>query len=94
MGEGPIPCGVMIIGEAPGYREDNINKPFSGRAGRYLEEELNRVGFLREEVYITNVVHCRPPENRTPRASEIKACDNWIKKEIAEVLPMYVLVVD
>lgn len=91
MGEGPVPCGVMIIGEAPGYREDNINKPFSGRAGRYLEEELNGVEFLREEVYITNVVHCRPPENRTPRASEMKACDNWIKKEIAEVLPMYVL---
>ena len=91
MGEGPIPCEVMVIGEAPGYREDNINKPFSGRAGRYLEKELNEVGFLREEVYITNAVHCRPPENKTPKASEIKACDNWIKKEVLEVLPMYIL---
>lgn len=91
MGEGPIPCKVMIIGEAPGYREDIINKPFSGRAGRYLEEELNQVELLRDEIYITNVVHCRPPENRTPRASEMKACNNWIKKEIFEVLPMYIL---
>ena len=91
MGEGPIPCETMIIGEAPGYREDNINKPFSGNAGKYLEEEFNHVEILRKDIYITNAVHCRPPDNRTPKVSEIKACDNWIKKEIAEVNPMYIL---
>jgi DNA polymerase-1 len=91
MGQGPVPCEVLVLGEAPGYREDDINKPFSGDAGQYLEQELSRVGLLRKEIYLTNPVHCRPPDNRTPRVSELKACANWLKREFDEVNPMYVL---
>ena len=56
MGQGPVPCEVLVLGEAPGYKEDDINKPFSGDAGQYLEQEISRVGLLRKEIYLKNTV--------------------------------------
>lgn len=92
MGQGPVPCRVMVIGEAPGRREDDINKPFSGDCGRELDNLFLRAGFPREQIYITNVVHCRPPDNRKPKAKEISVCKQWLSKEILEVEPKFVLI--
>lgn len=91
LGQGPKQCDVMVIGEAPGKREDASGKAFVGRSGQYLEEVLAEYGFARRNIYITNAVHCRPPDNRTPRKSEIAACRHWLEKEIAAVKPKYVL---
>src|SRR4051812_7399718 len=66
LGDGPVPSRVLIVGEAPGAREDDIAKPFSGAAGQYLDRILSEVGLPRADVYITNAVRCRPPENATP----------------------------
>lgn len=73
-GEGPIPSKIMVIGEAPGKNEDIQGRPFVGRAGKLLEEALEKVGIRREEIYITNVVKCRPPNNRKPFGFEIHIC--------------------
>lgn len=92
IGSGPTPCDIMIIGEAPGYMEDDIGKPFQGKAGKLLDEMLSEAGIRREEVYITNVVHCRPPDNRTPTQKEITACSNaYLGQEIELVKPKYIL---
>ena len=91
MGRGPVPCDVMIIGEAPGFREDDVGKPFAGKAGQLLDKVMQEVGLDRSKVYITNVVKCRPPENRTPSTSEIKACAEYLEQEFAAVTPKYVL---
>jgi len=91
MGDGPAPCDYMIIGEAPGFREDEIGKPFAGKAGSLLDDLLNRVNLPREEVYITNVVKCRPPDNRTPTSGEINSCEKYLDKEFQRVDPSYVL---
>src|SRR5690606_34708303 len=71
MGRGPIPCDVMIVGEAPGRREDDIGKPFAGKGGSLLDSLLAEHGLSRDRVYITNAVRCRPPGNRTPKRKEI-----------------------
>lgn len=81
----------MVIGEAPGRREDDSGVPFVGKAGQLLDRLLNDVGLNRKDLYITNAVHCRPPENRTPTKREINACKTWLDKEIAYVKPKYVL---
>lgn len=91
MGDGPVPCRVMLVGEAPGHREDEISKPFSGAAGRYLDRVLAEVGLPRDSVFITNAAKCRPPENRTPVRSEIKACSTYLQAEIAAVRPEFVV---
>jgi len=92
MGRGPIPCDIMIVGEAPGYTEDGVGKPFQGRAGQeVLDPILQENGIRRDSVYITNTVRCRPPNNSTPRKSEIDACSKWMRKEIRIVKPKYVL---
>lgn len=91
LGDGPQPCDVMVIGEAPGEREDDSGKPFVGRSGKLLEEELDRVGLSRKRVFITNAVSCRPPENRTPKKGEIAACKKWLAYQIAMVKPKFVL---
>jgi DNA polymerase-1 len=92
LGRGPIPCDVMIIGEAPGKREDDIGKPFQGRAGHLLDEILEEVGFKRKKIYITNAVHCRPPDNKTPSKVQIRECLYWLNLELATVDPKFVLV--
>ena len=81
----------MIIGEAPGHREDDSGKPFVGRSGQLLEATLERVGLMRQDVYISNAVHCRPPDNRTPKKKEIEACKHWLDAELAAVKPKFVL---
>lgn len=91
MGAGPIPCDIMIIGEAPGEREENIHKPFAGAAGKLLDKMLREAGLSREQIYITNVVHCRPPGNRTPSKEEIQACKKYLQAEMDMVKPKYVL---
>lgn len=91
LGQGPIPCDIVILGEAPGEREDDSGKPFVGRAGRLLDSCLERANASREDVYITNVVHCRPPGNRTPKAQEIRACQHWLTHELSRVKPKYIL---
>lgn len=91
-GTGPIPCDIMILGEAPGYVEDEKGAPFLGKAGKLLSELLAEAGLKREDVYLTNAVKCRPQDNSPPNQKEIKACSIHLKKEIAEVKPKYVIV--
>jgi uracil-DNA glycosylase family 4 len=91
LGAGPTPCDVMIIGEAPGRREDASGKAFVGSSGGLLDEALIKYGFDRDEVFISNAVHCRPPGNRTPTKGEIKACKKWLDHELAVVKPKFVL---
>lgn len=91
LGDGPVPSKVMIIGEAPGAREDDIERPFSGAAGQYLDRILAEVNLPRASVYITNAVRCRPPENRTPTRSELKSCHTYLQREIEVVNPTHLL---
>jgi uracil-DNA glycosylase family 4 len=83
----------MIIGEAPGADEDKQGEPFVGRAGQLLNAMLNAVGLKREQVYIANVLKCRPPNNRDPRPEEAAACEAFLKRQIALVQPKVILVV-
>lgn len=91
MGDGPVPAEVMIVGEAPGYREDEIHKPFAGPSGRLLDRVLEEVGLPRSTVFITNVNKCRPPDNRTPSKGEAKACSPYLQAEIEAVKPRFIL---
>lgn len=91
MGDGPVPNNIMVLGEAPGYREDELKKPFAGKAGQLLDSLLSEVGLPRESVYITNACRCRPPDNRTPSRTEIKACAHFMQLELKEVQPDYLL---
>ena len=91
LGQGPKPAKVMFIGEAPGHREDDINKPFQGDAGKILDEIFQAIGIQRSKVYITNTVRCRPPKNRKPKAPEIKACRVWLEYELDKVKPDYIV---
>lgn len=91
LGEGPKQCDVMIIGEAPGQREDDSGRPFVGKSGQLLMSMLAKAGFEREDAFITNAVSCRPPDNKTPSKKEIAACRKWLQYQIAMVKPKYVL---
>lgn len=86
-GEGSAKATVMFIGEAPGQREDELKRPFVGPAGQFLDELLATIGLKREDVYITNVVKFRPPNNRDPLPEEKEACLPWLKAEIALIKP-------
>ena len=86
-GGGNINADIMFVGEAPGRDEDIQGKPFVGRAGRLLNELLHDIGINREDVYITNCLKCRPPNNRDPKPEEIKACSAYLKQQIALVKP-------
>ena len=89
-GEGNLGADVMFVGEAPGYWEDVKGQPFVGAAGKLLDEMLPIVGFSRGEVYITNVVKCRPPENRDPLSSEIKTCTPYLDRQIKIIRPKFI----
>lgn len=94
VGDGPVPANIMVIGEAPGYREDEIGRPFSGASGRLLDEVLATYKLDREQAFVTNVVKCRPPENRTPKKkTEIDVCRHYLDDEIAAVKPNFILLV-
>jgi uracil-DNA glycosylase family 4 len=73
-GEGPGEARIMLVGEGPGREEDLLGRPFVGRSGRILDEILARAGFAREDLFITSVVKCRPPNNRVPRKREYETC--------------------
>ena len=86
-GEGPQDAKVVFVGEAPGREEDRSGRPFVGRAGRLLNKALKEAGLKREDVFITNVVKCRPPGNRNPRREEILACLPYLKRQINAIDP-------
>src|SRR3972149_4840854 len=86
-GEGPADAEIMFIGEGPGYYEDQQGRPFVGAAGQFLEELLASVGLRRTDVFIANVIKCRPPGNRDPLPEEIGACSGWLSRQLAIVQP-------
>ena len=86
-GDGSIPAKVLFVGEAPGRNEDEWGRPFIGQAGQQLDSLLFQIGVSREGVYITNTVHCRPPNNRDPKPVETKACAKWLNIELSLVDP-------
>jgi len=90
-GEGNLDADVMFVGEAPGYWEDVKGKPFVGSAGEILDEMLSKIGLSREKVYIGNILKCRPPENRDPSASEIKACVPYLDRQIEIIKPKIIV---
>ena len=90
-GEGDPHARVPIIGEAPGKNEDLQGRPFVGAAGRFLDELLDAAGLKREEVFIANVLKCRPPSNRNPKADEIEACAPFLREQTQAIDP-YVIV--
>jgi uracil-DNA glycosylase family 4 len=86
-GEGAPSARVMLIGEGPGWNEDQQGRPFVGAAGKFLNELLGVAGLQREDVFITNVVKCRPPGNRDPMPDEIAACAPYLDRQIATIDP-------
>lgn len=83
----------MLIGEAPGQNEDLQGEPFVGRAGQLLNEMLRAIGLRREEVFIANILKCRPPNNRDPQAGEVDACHDFLQRQIALLKPKIILAV-
>ncbi|MBW3566563.1 MAG: uracil-DNA glycosylase, partial [Proteobacteria bacterium] len=83
----------MIIGEAPGQEEDRRGEPFVGPAGQLLDRMLLAVGFARSEVFIANILKCRPPDNRDPQPQEVDACIGYLRQQIAWVAPKLILCV-
>ncbi len=90
-GEGPAKAEIMFIGEAPGFHENEKGRPFVGAAGNFLNELLAQAGLERSDVWITNVVKCRPPGNRDPQPEEIAACDEYLERQIAAIDPKIII---
>lgn len=90
-GEGSLRADIMFIGEGPGQYEDESGRPFVGPAGKMLDQLLNEVGIRREDVYIANVLKCRPPMNRDPKPEEIQACMPYVRGQIAFVKPKIIV---
>ena len=91
-GVGPCPANILIVGEAPGFNEDRQGEPFVGAAGKLLDTLLNRIGLSRADVYITNVLKCRPPMNRDPMPNEAEACSPYLQQQLDLVKPKVVLI--
>ncbi|WP_297499760.1 type-4 uracil-DNA glycosylase [Thermococcus sp.] len=90
-GAGSYDAKVMFVGEAPGYWEDQKGLPFVGRAGKVLDELLAEINLSREEVYITNIVKCRPPNNRDPTEEEVRACSPYLDRQIDIIRPKVIV---
>jgi len=90
-GEGRPDADIMLIGEAPGYYEDQQGRPFVGPAGQFLEQLLGSIGLRRQDVYIGNVIKCRPPQNQDPLPHQIKACDKWLQCQMEIISPEMVV---
>jgi DNA polymerase len=90
-GEGSPDAEIMFIGEGPGFHEDQQGRPFVGAAGGLLTEMLRGIGLQREDVFITNVVRCRPPGNRDPLPDELNACDVYTQRQIAVLDPKLIV---
>ena len=89
-GSGNSSAELVFVGEAPGYDEDQQGLPFVGRAGQLLTKIIESINFKREDVYICNVLKCRPPENRNPEPDEVAACNPFLKKQLAAIRPKVV----
>lgn len=90
-GEGPAQAEIMFIGEGPGFYENEQGRPFVGAAGKFLDELLQRAGLNREQVFITNVVKCRPPGNRDPLPEELAACNEYLERQIGLINPAVIV---
>jgi len=90
-GEGPGDAEIMFVGEAPGWHEDQQGRPFVGPAGQYLEQLLSSIGLRREQVYIANVIKCRPAANRDPLPAEILNCRQWLERQIEIIHPKMIV---
>jgi DNA polymerase len=91
-GDGAASARVMLIGEAPGREEDESGHPFVGAAGRFLDQVLEDAGITRSDLFITNIVKCRPPDNRTPRVSEVETCaSNYLFEQIEIINPALIV---
>ncbi len=91
-GEGQLAAKIMFIGEAPGRTEDEKGRPFVGAAGRLLDDLLQKAGIERSQVFITNVVKCRPPNNRVPEEDEVAACLPYLDRQIALIRPKVICI--
>ena len=90
-GEGSPEAEVFFIGEGPGFHEDQQGRPFVGAAGQLLNQMLGLIGLRREDVFITNVVRCRPPGNRDPLPDELAACDEYTGRQLATLKPLLIV---
>ncbi|GBE57732.1 uracil DNA glycosylase superfamily protein [bacterium BMS3Abin01] len=89
-GSGSADALIMFVGEAPGYHEDQQGQPFVGQAGKLLEKLLGRIGLTRDDVYIANVLKCRPPGNRDPLLEEIDECRVYLERQVAIIEPLVI----
>ena len=90
-GEGPENAEIMFIGEGPGFHENEQGKPFVGAAGKFLDELLGTISMKRSDVFITNVVKCRPPGNRDPQPEELAACNEYLERQIQAINPKVIV---
>jgi DNA polymerase len=90
-GEGSHRASIMFVGEGPGENEDRTGRPFVGQAGKFLDGLLQKAGITRDEVFITNIVKCRPPQNRVPLEDEVEACSDYLMAQIAVIEPKFVV---
>jgi DNA polymerase len=90
-GEGPANAEIMFIGEGPGFHENEQGRPFVGAAGQFLDQLLAQAGVTRAEVWIGNVVKCRPPQNRDPLPEELAACDSYLERQIEAINPSIIV---
>jgi DNA polymerase len=90
-GEGPANADLLFIGEGPGFFENEQGRPFVGQAGKFLEELLHKLEMNREQVFITNVVKCRPPGNRDPLPEELQACAEYLDRQIEAINPKLIV---
>ncbi|MCX6035389.1 MAG: uracil-DNA glycosylase [Chloroflexi bacterium] len=90
-GEGPENARLLFIGEAPGWYEDQSGRPFVGPAGQYLDQLIGMIGLKRNQVFIANVIKCRPPDNRDPLPGEIQSCGKWLESQLEMIRPKVVV---
>ncbi len=90
-GDGPATAEIMFIGEGPGFHENEQGYPFVGASGKFLDQLLAQAGVTREEVFIANVVKCRPPSNRDPLPDELAACDKYLEAQIQAIDPSIIV---
>jgi DNA polymerase len=87
IGAGNLDSKIVLIGEAPGRKEDESGLPFVGSAGKLLDNLLNEVGLVRDNIFIGNILKCRPPKNRRPKKSEVRQCDNYLMRQLEVISP-------
>lgn len=90
-GDGPSNADILFIGEGPGFHENEQGLPFVGAAGKLLDELLGKIGMKRSDVFITNIVKCRPPGNRDPEPDEIESCDPYLERQIQVINPKVIV---